>query len=198
MGDLRLLIAADKAAQDNDDPALLGLISDKLQEMSDDAMATMVVLTDVGHMADWLTRQFSDPRLRAAWVDMLIKLAAILIGGLVAERLVMWGLRAPRRVLERRTTNNRWFRLPLVLARWLLELLPIAAFIATALGLQSLSVLAQGRRRPQATLMVNMAYVLSRFLLVLIQAVLMPGSATIRWCRSVTRRRLICSSGPGA
>ncbi|MDR3439170.1 mechanosensitive ion channel domain-containing protein [Telmatospirillum sp.] len=180
VADLKLLVAADKAGQDNEEPSLLGMISEKVQEVSDDILAAATVVTDVGRMGDWLVRQFSDARLRGLWADILSKMAAIMGGGLVAEYLAKFALRSPRRWLEHRQTANRWLRLPLVGGRWLLGLLPIAVFILAVFALRSVPLLTQTGDAQQATLTVNTAYVLSRFLLVLIQAVLMPGSATIR------------------
>lgn len=180
VADLKLLIAADKAGQDTDETGLLSLISDKIQDLSDDVLATATALADVGHMVDWAGRQIADPRLRAVWADVLGKMAATLCGGLIAEWLMKLALHRPRRWLENQRTSNRWLRVPLVGGRGLLELLPIATFILAAHVLQSISPLVQNGDARQATIMISMAYVLVRFLLVLVQAVLMPGSATIR------------------
>ncbi|HXP96380.1 MAG TPA: mechanosensitive ion channel domain-containing protein, partial [Telmatospirillum sp.] len=178
---LKLLIAADKSGQESDDPGLLSLISDKVQDLSDDVLATATALADVGHLVDWLGRQASDPKLRATWVDVLGKLAATLCGGLIVEWLMKLLLRRPRRLLENHRTTNRWLRVPFAAGRGVLELLPIAAFILAAHVLQSIPPLTQSGDARQATVMVVMAYVLVRFLLVLVQAVLMPGSASIRF-----------------
>lgn len=179
VADLKTLIAAEHSGQD-DDPGLLGLISEKIQDLSDDMLAAASALSDVGHMVNWASHQVGDPHLRALWADVLIKLLAVFGGGLVAEGLVKFVLSRPRRWLEGRRTANRWMRVPLACGRGLLELLPIAAFILAAYVLQSLPMLAQTGDARQAMIMIVTAYVLVRFVLVLVQAVLMPGSATIR------------------
>ncbi len=178
--DLRLLIAADKTGQDAEEPGLLSLISDKLQDLSDDVLATASAVADVGHMVNWLGHQVTDPRLRAAWIDMLGRLAAIVCGGLIFEWLTKLALLRPRRWLENCRTVNRWLRLPLVCGRGILELLPIVAFILAAYTLQMIPLLTQIGDARQATIMVVVAYVVVRVLLVLVQAILMPRSATIR------------------
>lgn len=179
VANLKLLIAADKAGQE-DDPGLLGLISEKVQDISDDVLAAASALADVGHMVNWTSRQVGDPHLRAVWADVLMKLAAISCGGLIAEWLAKLALTHPRRWLENHRFANRWLRIPLVCGRGLLDLLPIAAFILAAYVLQSLPLLAQVGDARQAMIMIVTAYVLVRFVLVLVQALLMPGSASIR------------------
>lgn len=177
---LKLLIAADKTAQEAEEPGLLSLLSDKIQDISDEVLDTASSLADVGRMASWVQKQLADPTLRAGWTEVLGKLAAIFGGGLVAEWLAMLILRAPRRLLERRQAPNRWLRLPLVAGRTVLELLPIIAFTIAAHSLRSVPSLVLDGNPLRATVMINMAYILTRFMLVSVQAVLMPGSSGIR------------------
>ncbi|MTJ81161.1 MAG: mechanosensitive ion channel [Telmatospirillum sp.] len=180
VGQLKLMVAADKAGQDSEEPSLLGLISEKIQEVSDDVLEAVGAVTDVGHMADWIARQAGDARLRALWIDVLSKMAAIFGGGLVADYAAKLALGPARHWFERRTVENRWMRLPFVGGRWLLELLPIVAFVLVAHALQGVSLLSQTGDPQQATMMVTMSYALVRFVQTLISAALMPGSAAIR------------------
>jgi small conductance mechanosensitive channel len=180
VGELKLLTAADKAGPETEEPGLLSLISDKIEELSDDVLEAAAALGDVGHLVDWLGRQAGDPKLRALWANILGKLAAALCGGLIIEWLVKLSLHRPRRWLESRRTANRWLRVPLVVGRGGLDLVPIAAFILAAHIVQSIPILAQSGDAHQATFMVMMAYALARFLLVLVQAVIVPGSSGIR------------------
>jgi small conductance mechanosensitive channel len=180
VADLKLLTAADKTVQESEAPGLVTLISDEIQDLSDDVLEAFAAVADVGHMVDWVSRQVGDPHLRAAWEDVLGKLAATLVGGFVAEWLIKLMLCRPCRWLETHPASNLWLRVPLVGGRGLLELLPIGAFILAADILQRVPLLTQSGDARQATMMVSMAYVLARVLLVLVQAVLMPSSGRIR------------------
>jgi small conductance mechanosensitive channel len=177
---LELLAGADKSAKTNEEPTLLTLISTELQTLSDEVLTTVRALADVGHIADWAERQVVDPRQRAAWANVLGKLAAALGGGVVAERLAWLALRSPRRLLSARSAADRLLRPPLAAGLWLLDLLPIAVFLAVARGLAAGPWLALAGDPRQAAVLLTMAYALTRVILTLVQAALMPGNESLR------------------
>lgn len=176
IGQLRLLVNADKA----DEPGLLPLISEQMQDVSDELLATATALSEVTHVAQWLNVQITDPRLRDRWTDILGKLVAILGGGILAERLFRLALAAPRRMLESRRPHDRWMRVPFAIGRWLLDLVPVGAFAAISYGLLALPLLKLTGDASLAAVLLITAYAVVRGGLVLVHALFMPGAGGIR------------------
>ncbi|HLN25772.1 MAG TPA: mechanosensitive ion channel domain-containing protein, partial [Patescibacteria group bacterium] len=180
VGDLKLMVAADKGDQEVEEPGLLSLISTKVQDFSDELLATMTALSDVTKLADWAEQQLQDDHLRERWGSILGRLAAILGGGVLAEQLALLALSPPRRLLESRHPRNYWLRLPAALGRGLLDLLPVGVFLATSYGLLTLPVFKLIGDSSLAAVLLISAYALGRTILVGANTVFMPGAAGIR------------------
>jgi small conductance mechanosensitive channel len=180
VGDLKLMVAADKSDQEVEEPGLLSLISAKVQDFSDELLATATALSDVSKLADWAQQQLQDERLRDRWGSILGRLAAILSGGVLAEQLALLALGAPRRMLERRHPHSFWLRIPAALGRGLLDLLPVGCFLATAYALLTLPVFKLIGDTSLAAVMLISAYALGRVILVAANTLFMPGASGIR------------------
>lgn len=177
---LKVIAQAEKAVQETDDPGLLTVLSDKIQEFSDELLETLTSLSDLSHMADWIDHQTADPDLRNRWTTTLGKLVFILGGGIVVERLLMFLLRAPRRLIENRQPANRWQAAPLAFVRGLLDLVPLAAFAAAAYGLLTLPAFKLSGPPNMAAVMLISAYAMVRGFLVVARALFMPRASAIR------------------
>ena len=180
VGELKLMVAADKADQEIEEPGLLSLISTKVQEISDEMLATMTALSDVSKLTDWAALQLQNEQLRERWSSILERLAAILGGGVLAEQLVLLALAAPRRLLESRHPRNYWLRVPAALGRGILDLLPVGAFLASSYGLLTLPVLKLTGDASLAAVLLISAYALGRSILVGANTLFMPGASGIR------------------
>ncbi len=180
VGQLRLLVAANKADDDNDEQGLLPLISEKMQELSDELLATDFAVPDLSRVVAWANAQVSDDNLRSQWIQMLAKLAAILGGGVVAERLLRRALRSPRQLLEAHGSENRWLRIPFAVGRWLIDLAPVGLFSATASGLMTLPILKLTGNASLAAVLLATGYAFVRGALVLALALFMPKARAIR------------------
>ncbi|WP_368414228.1 mechanosensitive ion channel family protein [Falsiroseomonas sp.] len=118
---------------------LLGA-SQRLQALSESLVATVEALTDVRGVAAWISGALRDPVTKTRIGDAAWKLALLFGLGMLAE----WGTaRALRRFSDRLDAMapapgdaRTWMRrVPLVLARFGLDLVPIAAFAVISYGM---------------------------------------------------------------
>ena len=132
---IRALIATRKNSQleapvEGVGARLIGVLSENVKETSRQLVAAVNALRNVPQLIAAVRDQVANPKSRQRWFDLIIKLAAIVFIGWVAERLVRLLLRRPRRALEERDADTIWVRLPLLAGRTVLDLVPIAAFAA--------------------------------------------------------------------
>ncbi len=113
---------------------LLSSLSEQVRQVSDALVTTATAILDLPRLISWTATQLADPTVRARWLEVLLKLGFILAAALVADWLVARLLRRPLHLLESRSAASVWMRIPLALARLLLEVLPIAVFIAVVYG----------------------------------------------------------------
>ena len=114
--------------------------SQRLQALSESLVTTVEALTDVKGVAAWISGALRDPVTKMRIGDAAWKLALLFGLGLLAE----WGTtRALRRASDRLDAMapapgdaRTWMRrVPLVLARFGLDLVPIAAFAVISYGM---------------------------------------------------------------
>ena len=77
-------------------------------------------------LVDWVQRQMSVPKT-GLWVEVLWKVVVVL-AGLVTEWAVRLLLARTRKSVEGQKRDSVWMRAPFLLARTLLDIVPIAAF----------------------------------------------------------------------
>jgi small-conductance mechanosensitive channel len=157
--------------------------SQRLQALSDSLVATAQAATDIRGLANWASNVARDPVTQTRVVDALLKLVLLFGLGLVAE----WATaRALRRWSDRLDAmapepGNVWTwmrRVPLVLARFVLDLIPVAAFAVVSYGLIGLV-------RPLPTtelvlLVANNSYMALRAVMAGSRVLLSPASAHLR------------------
>lgn len=138
--DLELLVEArqgDAPARANATGATaeaLKQIGGNLATLSNELVVAAAALEDLPAITNWLTEQWREPDRRSLWLAVLGNLALTIGLGYGAQVLMRLALLHARRRLAQRPPRQRWLRLPLLAAIALLDLVPVAAFAAVALG----------------------------------------------------------------
>lgn len=191
---LRGLIEAAKDEKAEEEPApngglggsLISQLSGAASAASHLLVAAVDKISDLPVLAEWVSKQLSDTRARDALFDALWKLAAIIGVGIVGEWLVRRVLDKPRHALEGRNQSRKKVvdladavvRIPSLLGRTLLDVLPVAAFVAAAYAM--LPVLQPGGKTQLLVVIFFNAYLISRVSLVVMRMVLVPGAPGLR------------------
>lgn len=159
--------------------ALLGAMTDRIQRIGEEFVAGAQIVGTLPRLAPWLRAQFDDPVRRAAWVDAIWKIVAVLAVAILAGLLAGWLLVRPRQALEDRA-NDAWVVRALILtARTMLDLVPVAVFALAAEA--CLSILEPQAITLSAARALVMANVLVRAILVVARMVLAPRVERLRF-----------------
>jgi hypothetical protein len=122
---------------------LLQGASQRLTGLSDQLVAAVQTIADLPAMVSWLSSMARDPVTQYRVLDASWKLLLVLLLGVAAERGTARLLRRARDALDSRAPADgemfSWLRrVPLVVMRLCLDLLPIGAFAVLAYGLVGL------------------------------------------------------------
>jgi small-conductance mechanosensitive channel len=157
--------------------------SQRLQALSESVIAAAEALTDVQGVAVWAAGIARDPVTQARVMDAAWKLALLFGLGLLAEWMTSRALRRWSDQLDAMAPErgNVWTwmrRVPLVLCRFVLDLVPVAAFAVVSYGLI-------GFVRPLPTtelvlLTANNAYIVLRAIMAGSRMLFSPASAHLR------------------
>jgi small conductance mechanosensitive channel len=174
---LRALIEAQRGAAPPEEapPTFVGRLSQELDAISGEILATAAVIIDAPRLISWVQAQATDDEARTRWGEILIHLAVIFGLAMVAEFGVRTLLSRPRQSFAARSSERIAVRMVLTTLRTLLDLLPIVAFAAAAYLVLPLVQPRPGTGRV-AEVMIH-ASVLARALLVLARGVLMTPNA---------------------
>ena len=114
-------------------------LNGKMEEVEDGLGRMAVEIVELArHLAnpepaiDWLTAQVNSEEARAFWIDLFLQLGLVLAAGLLARFVLRWVLTPARTKLETAEHDSMMIRVPFLLMRTVLDLMPIAAFAATA------------------------------------------------------------------
>lgn len=157
---------------------LLSSLSEQVRQISDALVTTATAVLDLPRLTSRTAAQLADPTVRARWLEVLLKIGFILAAALAADWLVVRLLRRPLYVLESRSVASFWMRIPIELARLLLELLPIAVFITVVYGVLPATKPSEVTRLVALTI-IN-AYVATRVVGAAARALLSPKAAGLR------------------
>jgi small-conductance mechanosensitive channel len=162
---------------------LLQGASQRLSALSDQLVVTVQAIADLPSLVAWASSMARDPVTQYRVLDASWKLLLVLGLGLLAEGATVRALARARDSLDSRAPENGKFlswlrRVPLVVARLGLDLLPIGAFAIISYGLI-------GAVQPLPTtelvmLTVNNAYMVSRAVMVASRMLLSPASPMLR------------------
>ncbi|PWS39348.1 mechanosensitive ion channel protein MscS [Falsiroseomonas bella] len=157
--------------------------SQRLQALSESVLAAAQALTDVQGVAVWAAGIVRDPVtqtrvLDAAWKLALLFSLALLAEWITARALRRWSDRLDAMAPERGNVWTWMRRVPLVLGRFVLDLIPVAAFAVVSYGLI-------GFVRPLPTtelvlLTANNAYIALRAVMAGSRMLFSPASAHLR------------------
>ncbi|MCC7271357.1 MAG: mechanosensitive ion channel [Alphaproteobacteria bacterium] len=182
---LRLLAAAERggpAGAQTPEGAFGQMVLDQIGAVADAVVRAMVdagtLAANLPRFGDWLVDQVDDADSRARWLRILGELGTVF--GLAAGiELIAWAtLRHPRRALRRHRVRGTWRRLPYALLQAALELAPVLAFAAIALG--ALALLPADFAARFISLTVTKAIVAARIVTAVARAVLMPDAPGLR------------------
>ncbi len=185
--DLQALLASQQAQSPEQDQgledstlvgSLLQTVSQRLQTLNHELARAGKSLLQIPSLLADLGQQAMDPNKLRTWVEMLAKVALLILAALVVERLVRRLLRRARHTFEDRDQDNLGLRGLFFLVRTILELIPIIAFAAAAYGI--LPLLDPGQTTQLLALSLVNAHVLVRVILVLTKLVLAPGMPALR------------------
>ncbi len=139
VGDLRALIAAQQGSAEVAEPPGLGTrileeLTRRVGAVSEQLVVAAAVVFDLPAVFQTVREGLSDPATRILWFDVLGKLVLVVAAGIIAEILARIALRRPRGAVESRADDDFWLTVVLLLARTVLDLVPIAVFAAAAYG----------------------------------------------------------------
>ncbi|MDJ0390123.1 mechanosensitive ion channel [Roseomonas sp. E05] len=157
--------------------------SQRLAWLSEQAVAAAQAVTDLPGLLSWFSSLARDPVTQARVIDASWKLALLFGLGIWAEWVVQRALAGQRARLDRMAPRAvhgwGWLRrVPLVMGRLLLDLLPVAAF-----GLVSYGLIGAVRPLPTTELVLltaNNAYLACRLVMALSRMLLSPASRHLR------------------
>lgn len=181
VANLRTLIDASRATEQGaaaEETNLLGRLSAQIDRAGSQLVSAVQFAVNLPDLWQWIEEQVSDPAARTRWLEVVGKLAAVIAAGLVAEWLIRRALARPREAIERRGAERLLVRIPFLLVRTVLDLLPIAAFAAATYGV--LPLLEPSLLARLTTLAIINANVLVRVISVIARMILAPAAPAIR------------------
>ncbi len=192
---LRALAAAREGAvqdaagtsADGDDPgaAIVDGVMAQMRRAGSAFAAFGALFSDLPALADWARLQVEDPRRRALWSDVLLKLGATLAAALLLQALAHLLIRRPLAALQLAGNGPAqapppalWLQILFILLRALISLIPIAVFAGAAYGI--LALLAPNSLARDMAQIVVLAFVAVYALGILGDVLLAHGTAPLR------------------
>jgi len=181
---LRALKAAQARVEEAEAPAdgigadLLAGLSGQVGRIGGAVGVGIERLSDLPELIEDIVAQAGDPEVRGRWLDFLVKIAIALAAGAVAQWLVKLLLARPRRALENQAGASLWLRIPLLIGRAIVDLVPIAAFAAAAYLVLPLTD-PRVTTRLVALAFIN-AHIVARVVVILARVLLAPRVSALR------------------
>ena len=157
---------------------LLATLSDRIELLSQQIARAGQAIIDAPHALRWVQQQMTDGERRSNWLRLLVHLVAIIGAGFAARWLMSWIVSKPRQSLGRRNGQSLWTKVPLLVLRLLIDLLPMAAFAIAGYGVLSVSDAPRAVRL--ASLTILNASLIVQGVLALSNFLLSPSTANLR------------------
>jgi len=157
---------------------LFGQISDGMATITTEVAATGQMAREWRRATDWLDILVNDPGERARGIDLLVRLVVVAAGAIACEWLLSLLIARPRRSIERWSARSALGRWLLLVARVILALVPICAFVGAAYLILPLTT-------PDATTR-------------LVAVALINANVLVRTTLAIARRVLVPNAGPDA
>ncbi len=183
VAELELMLAAqEKAAAPAAKPGagarVMSAVSARIDTISRYLVGGASAVIDAPKVIDRVRTQLASPETRNRWLAVAWKVALALAAAAIAGAIVRLALGRPRRALEARTTGHVWIRI-VYLATWVvLDLAPVAAFVAA--GYLVLPLISPSPATRLVALALINAIALARAVAVLAQAVFLPSLPGLR------------------
>lgn len=157
---------------------IIGLISDRIEAVSAQLVAGAGLLVDAPRLLDWAERQYTEPDKREIWLRVIWKVLLVIAAGFAGEFLLRVLLRRPRSAIEGQQLPSLVVRVPFLLARTVVDIIPIAAFGGAAYIV--LSLLDPGQvTRLVAIALIN-ASVIARSVMAAARMLFAPRASNLR------------------
>lgn len=158
-------------------------VGQRLAAFLENLLARLSAATEIRAVGDWFTRLATEDRLQAQVMNLAWKLALVLVGGIVIERILRFVTRRPHRMLEARVTAvegpmRRFRSLPYLLAHLLLDMVPILGF-----GLFAIAIVDTFALWPSNRLIMEQvvfAYMAARAIMAVGRLLFSPNHARLR------------------
>ena len=158
----------------------LDIMTESLQRAGDTILTAATDIADVGHITDWVAAEAGNQHDQERFGRVMIRLVAVVIGGLIMEWLLSRALARPRHYIEARSHPDRWLRLPWAVALWVCHLAPVAGFAASAYAMLALPFYRPGGHSELVSVAVITAYALASATARLVDAVFAPETPQLR------------------
>ena len=181
VGDLKALLAVDKSAaqaEDHPDNPVLAFLAERVNVVHAQLAAAASVFIQIPDIAGRIAGDLQRPEILKRWVEVVGKIGLTLLAGFLAEWLIRRALAKPRKSLEDRKLERRWLRIVFLLARTLLDMLPIVAFAVAAYGV--LPLMEPRQVTKLAALALVNANVVARLVMLVACAILVPAAPSLR------------------
>jgi len=182
--DLRALMAAIKGPEEEVEqaPDLLSAalegLADRIANVGTDIAGIVQNAGDPGIIANWFLQQVQVAERRSLWFSILIFLGAVIAAGVVVAFVLSRALSGLRRNIEQRKRTILVVRAPLLLARTVIDILPLIGF--TAAGYVVLALGGPGRVVDGVVLSAIHAVVVALAMIAIARMVFTPFSPSLR------------------
>lgn len=164
----------------------LAFVAEHVESLSRQIVQVGNAFSDLPAVVQWVRRQADDPSARERWTQLSVDLVMIIIAGGVVMRFVSWMLRGPRALIEARRCERITARLPFLLLRAVLELVPVVAFAAVAYGLLMLGetmMMSAGSRVRHVVIDIITATVVVQMVMIAASFLFAPSAPGLRLTR---------------
>ncbi len=179
---LNTLIAIKAGAAEKQDRRVgakfIDVVSERIGAVSDQLVSGADGFVDVPATVGWLRDQVAETENREFWFALIWKVALVVALGVIAQWLAGLLLMRPRRAIERRDTGSVLYRIPLLTARTIVDLIPLAAFGAAAYV--ALPFIQPDKVTSLVALSVVNAFLVARVVLSVARAVVAPRTSSLR------------------
>jgi small-conductance mechanosensitive channel len=180
--------AKDETPPTDEDPgaAIVDSVIDQMRRAGSSVAALGALFSDLPSLQRWFELQVENPRRRALWIDVLLKLGAALLAAIVLQAVAFMAVRRSMAALAPRGTGSDrlgpvWLGLVFMLLRVLVALVPTAVFAAAAYG--TLALLAPNALTRDLAQIVVLAFVGWRAIDIAGQLLLAPDAVLARLLR---------------
>jgi len=149
--------------------------SNQMERVGGGILALLQTLSDLPEIGVWLKTQLDDPQAGDLWLEVGLRLAAVIAAAVIAGSIVYGLVARPRRLLAPAGTEHLWVVVPLQFARMLLALLVPAAVFGAVYA--ALSVLQARETTRLVVLATANAYLIVAVVMALARELLAPHSA---------------------